>query len=274
MEEARWLTCTDPAAMLRFLRNVGVMCYECGNTRTDPTTGGPCLYCSSDWQRERVSLRKIRLFACACCRAIWPLITGDPGRQAVVVAERFADGQATLDDLRKVRLASTSPVATAAADDQAWVAGERTAAAAIEWQASGDAVVHQAVEEAVRNAVARGLGGAARREVRRRAEVQARRELQKACVQNRQRQCDLLRDLFGNLFRPVSLPSALLRWEDGTLVKLALGIYADRRFLDLPILADALEEAGCQESALLAHCRSGGEHARGCWAVDSLLNKA
>jgi hypothetical protein len=44
-------------------------------------------------------------------------------------------------------------------------------------------------------------------------------------------------------------------------------------FADLPILADALEDAGCTEAAVLAHCRGGGEHVRGCWAVDLLTGR-
>jgi len=48
-------------------------------------------------------------------------------------------------------------------------------------------------------------------------------------------------------------------------------IYDDRAFDRLPILADALEEAGCEDQDILGHCRSGGEHVRGCWVVDGLL---
>ena len=62
-------------------------------------------------------------------------------------------------------------------------------------------------------------------------------------------------------------------WNDGTVRKLAQAIYDDRRFADLPILADALEEAGCADAAILAHCRGGGEYVRGCWVVDLLLGK-
>jgi hypothetical protein len=54
---------------------------------------------------------------------------------------------------------------------------------------------------------------------------------------------------------------------------LAAAIHEERRFGDPPILADALEDAGCAEPDLLAHCRSGGEHARGCWVVDLLTGR-
>jgi hypothetical protein len=83
----------------------------------------------------------------------------------------------------------------------------------------------------------------------------------------------LLRCVAGNPFRPVALDSAWLHWDGGTVRKIAQGIYDDRAFDRLPVLADALEETGCADRDLLDHCRSGGEHVRGCWAVDLLLGK-
>jgi hypothetical protein len=64
-----------------------------------------------------------------------------------------------------------------------------------------------------------------------------------------------------------------LAWNDGTVVKLTQSIYECPRFDDLPILADALEEAGCDNADILAHLRGPGPHVRGCWVVDLLLNK-
>jgi hypothetical protein len=87
-------------------------------------------------------------------------------------------------------------------------------------------------------------------------------------------QADLLRCIFGPLpFRPVVIDPSWLTWNGGTIPKLAEAIYDERRFGDLPILADALEEAGCTDADTLAHCRSGGEHVRGCWVVDLLLGR-
>jgi hypothetical protein len=88
------------------------------------------------------------------------------------------------------------------------------------------------------------------------------------------RQSTLLRCIFGNPFRPAALDPAWLRRNDGTAAKLAQAVYEERRFADLPILADALEEAGCTDAAILAHCREPGDHVRGCWVVDLLLGKA
>jgi hypothetical protein len=79
-----------------------------------------------------------------------------------------------------------------------------------------------------------------------------------------------LRDTFGNPFRPVTLDPA---WLTSTVLQLATGIYADRAFDRLPILADALQDAGCESADILAHCRGPGPHVRGCWVVDRVLGK-
>jgi hypothetical protein len=87
-------------------------------------------------------------------------------------------------------------------------------------------------------------------------------------------QVALLRDLFGNPFRPASIDPSWLTWNGGTVPRMAKAIYNDRRFGDLPILADALEEAGCTDAGILTHCRSEGPHVRGCWVVDLILGKS
>jgi hypothetical protein len=83
-------------------------------------------------------------------------------------------------------------------------------------------------------------------------------------------QCQLFRDIFGNPFRPVDLDR---HWKTATVVAVAQSIYDDRAFDRLPILADALEDAGCDNLDILQHCHSGGEHVRGCWVVDLILGK-
>jgi len=94
-------------------------------------------------------------------------------------------------------------------------------------------------------------------------------------------QADLLRDLFGNPFRPSPrLPAAILVWNDGTIRRLAEGIYEERQMprgtLDtarLAVLADALLDAGCDNEDLIQHCRDAGSHVRGCWPLDLILGK-
>ena len=86
-------------------------------------------------------------------------------------------------------------------------------------------------------------------------------------------QTQLLKDIFGNPFRLVALDPAWLAWNDGTVPNMAQAIYDEWAFDRLPLLADALEDAGCAEAEILGHCRGPGPHVRGCWAVDLLLGK-
>jgi hypothetical protein len=90
-------------------------------------------------------------------------------------------------------------------------------------------------------------------------------------VPDREEWAALLRDICGNPFRPVTLDPA---WTTPTVVQLARSLYEERRFQDLPVLADALEEAGCQDQSILEHLRSTGPHVRGCWPLDLILGRA
>jgi hypothetical protein len=83
-------------------------------------------------------------------------------------------------------------------------------------------------------------------------------------------QCNLIRDIFGNPFHPITLDPS---WLTSTVQALASGIYEERAFDRMPILADALQDAGCDNEDILNHCRQPGEHCRGCWVVDLLLGK-
>jgi hypothetical protein len=91
--------------------------------------------------------------------------------------------------------------------------------------------------------------------------------------EERRAQSNTLRCLFGNPFHVTEIQKSWLIWHDDTIPKIAETIYGNRAFAELPILADALEEAGCDNADILEHCRSGGEHVRGCWVVDLLLGK-
>jgi hypothetical protein len=78
----------------------------------------------------------------------------------------------------------------------------------------------------------------------------------------------LLRDIFGNPFRPAAIQAA---WRTGPATSLARGMYDSGDYSPMPILADVLEESGCDSGEVLRHCRSSGQHFRGCWVLDSLL---
>jgi hypothetical protein len=91
-----------------------------------------------------------------------------------------------------------------------------------------------------------------------------------AAVGENAAQCRLLRDIFGNPFRPVTLDPS---WLTPTVTALARHMYEGRDFSAMPILADALQDAGCDNADILGHCRGPGLHVRGCWVVDLVLGK-
>jgi hypothetical protein len=85
-------------------------------------------------------------------------------------------------------------------------------------------------------------------------------------------QADLVRDLFGNPYQPVKIDTS---WRTDTALSLARTMYENRDFSAMPILADALQDAGCDSEDILNHCRdSNATHVRGCWVVDLVLGKA
>jgi hypothetical protein len=94
-----------------------------------------------------------------------------------------------------------------------------------------------------------------------------------AWAAERSEQAALMRDLVGHLFYGAAADSAWLTAYGGTVAMLAQAIYDERAFDRLPILADILEEAGCTDPYILAHCRGPGPHVRGCWVVDLLSGK-
>jgi hypothetical protein len=200
----------------------------------------------------KASDRKLRLFAAACCRRIWPIMPDEAARNAVEVAERLAEGLATNAVRRAAALAAAAieggrggPASFAVAS-RAFLAADRASANAAHLFA---ALSRLHLRGGVNDTNYQALFT---------------QELDKERVP----QAAILRCIFGNPFRPIH-PSLL----GETVAKLARTIYDDRAFNRLPILADALEEAGCTNPDILQHCRTQGEHVRGCWVVDLVLGK-
>jgi hypothetical protein len=189
--------------------------------------------------RRTASPRKARLFGVACGYRVWQYLADPRERPAVEVAERFADGQATVAELQAARNARPPGMG-----DDEWSRGY---------------LFHHLTAEDVREVFTLWRIGV--------------RIGQKAGLGWRTQVIaigDLVRCIFGSPFRPVNADPA---WLTSTVVALAAGIYAERAFDRLPILADALQDAGCNSADVLAHCRGTGPHVRGCWVVDSLLGK-
>jgi hypothetical protein len=239
MTEAEWLACCDPELMVQFVSG-------------------------------RTSERKLWLFATACCRRIWDELTDQRSRDAVEFAERYVDTGRTdeqlrlsmsvhdLDDPNGEQLSALQGAAEQALFD---AEDENESAAEAAYMAIGGPYL-DAVSCAADVAAERAAGldfQSPKWQAARRAEMQE--------------QCRLLRDILGGPFHPVTVSPAWLAWNDGTVAKLAAAVYDERAFDRLPILAHALEEAGCDEQAILDHLRGPGPHVLGCWALDLVLEK-
>jgi hypothetical protein len=193
--------------------------------------------------RGRLSPRQARLAACALVRRLPPATRGSSG-EAIELAERFADRKATAHELANARFGGRFQPGHAA-----W---------AVCWSPAEDP--WPMLERALAW-VTGFLGGSAQladfRHATDRGEEKA--------------QADLLREVAGDPSRPVVIDPAWTAWNDGTVARLARSIYEERAFEQMPILGDALEEAGCADGAVLEHCRAAGGHVRGCWVLDRVL---
>lgn len=197
--------------------------------------------------RQRKFERPLRLFACACCRLVWNLLPEGAYRRAVEVAEAHAEGRATRPALKRAhKLARELDERLAALDDDETLAGEIDAAAATLNASDPDQIGKRALTAA--NNCAYVLGEEAHSILF----------------------ADLLREIIGKPFRRVVIAPTWLTWNEGLVRHLATTIHAEQAFDRLPILGDALEDAGCADPDLLSHLRLAEPHARGCWALTAL----
>jgi len=216
------------------------------------------------WLGPKADGRSLRLFCCACCRLIWPIIPIGASRKAVETSERFADGLVSAAVLRAAEAAARSvPSWGAGGWLAAWAAAEAAGldvGAAAEW-------VPRWAAEAVGEAVARAaLASDDAMPVHETASA--------AWRQQRQLQCGLLRDIFVNPMRPVvPIDPRCLWWKNGAVVQAAQASYDRGGCEELSYLANLLEQAGCDDEDILAHCRDASGHVRGCWVLDLLLGR-
>jgi hypothetical protein len=228
--EAEWLACGDPEAMLRLIKQRRTM-------------------------RRQTKQRKQRLFSVACCRRIWPLIANVEGRRCVEVAERFADNQATNEELGAAEAKANAIWREDAAD------GARFACLRL----CGKEVDGLFVSTMTLSAVFKRHQSETNKPF---DPLDAHRR--GACPSEEHEQCSLIRDIFGNPFRKVTVDPT---WFTSTVLALAAQMYDSRDFTPMPILADALQDASCDSADILEHCRGDGPHVRGCWVVDLVLCK-
>lgn len=214
-----------------------------------------------DWLKEtdRAAPRKLRLYACVWGRLMWEAYGHKTHKRVVELAEDYADGLITSEELSAaVEIAVEYREAYETTEDQASVCPGRVAFATADADAASaawDAYYHGSdVYEYLRYAPIPDLPDGA--SVR------------------------MLREIVGNPFRPSTVDPAWLTYHDGAVAKLARSAYDERNLpygtLDLErlaVLADALEEAGCADRAVLDHLRDKTDHYRGCWVVDLILEQ-
>ena len=198
------------------------------------------------WQRGQ-RRRKLRLLACAAFGQARHLLRPDYGVRAIELAERYADGAVEAAELRQLNQA---------------IRAARLKADTPQWAAEGSIWTLLTPNDltAAELALDQAIWGLEREA------APAKPNLFRKSL--RQAQTPLIRDIFGNPFRTVVFDS---RWRTADVTGLARAIYEDRAFDRLPLLADALMDAGCADEQVLGHCRSDGPHVRGCWVVDREL---
>jgi hypothetical protein len=241
MTEADWLGCSDPEAMLRFLR-------------TQMTF------------RTRAARRKLRLHACACCRRIWDLLGDERSRRAIEVSEAYEEFTASAAQLKEAEEAAL--VAVHAVGRREDLEVQRIAATAA-YLASGAQISQMwGAGMALRYALMARVGAAGKL-----GGLAAQQTQEQECRQH----AVILRCIFGDLFRHARFDPT---WRTSDAVALARMVYEERLMpsgeLDrgrLAILDDALEDAGCADAEVLSHCRDTGPHVRGCWVVDLVLDR-
>jgi hypothetical protein len=190
-----------------------------------------------DYHRMKRAPRRFRLLAAACARLILPNVFPAQLGSAIDVAERYADGTADRAEFLAARR-----VVRAVNRQQI---DEFTPARRILMWLADDSLEAQSMAITMTRELS-GPGGVAA-------------------------ECNLSRCAFGNPYRAVAFDPT---WRTEAVVGLATGVAADRAFDRLPVLADALEDAGCADPDVLAHARGPGPHALCCWVVDGLLGKS
>jgi hypothetical protein len=199
-----------------------------------------------EFLQGKVSDRKLRLFACAICRQLSSLVVLDEYGTGFDAAESLVDGGRKRAAMKRCRQALDRRMVELVSDE-----GRRR-----EWTAVY--LGHLAICENDYRNFARYL-----------SEVRSswRGDPFKTELWNSHL---IAQDIFGNPFRPVPIDPT---WLTSDVVTLTHGIYDEKAFDRLPILADALQDAGCDNEAVLNHCRGDGPHVRGCWVVDLVLGK-
>jgi hypothetical protein len=207
--------------------------------------------------RRDATDRKIRLLCLACCYRLSDVFRVSELNHALKVADQLIEGESTPTERKAARRAASAVVSMQPLACAAWAVQrllkKKTVCLADDILPSlADARRQETCLQAVQAGVP--VGGAA----------------DHVWFAEQRAQCDIIRDIFGNPFRPITFDPS---WLSTNVVSLARQMYDSRDFSAMPILADALQDAGCDNADVLNHCQQPGEHVRGCWLVDALLAK-
>jgi hypothetical protein len=206
-----------------------------------------------NWLRNRGSDRRFFLAAAGWVRQVERHLSGEEHRALLPLVESFADGGTGESELnRKCFYAN--------------LLHEERVVGLMREGTSPEAARRQLAADAAAVLAATPPNGWM-------AAINALKEAGRVGKQSLRRvqQMVLLRDIFGNPLRPVAFDPS---WRTSAAVGIAQTMYESRDFAAMPILADALEDAGCDSADVLTHCRGDGPHVRGCWVVDLVLGKA
>jgi hypothetical protein len=206
--------------------------------------------------------RALRRFAVAACRRVEPFVAHPAVTAAIALAEEAADDDVSADRREAAERAARDVWGEFRRPNSA-----RSAAGAAARAVGDDEDYALAVADWVRGAAASKAAEAAPKRTRAAAKDAIRAE---AGAAELLALAGLLRDIIGNPFRPVSFD---LAWRTSTAVAFAAQMYDSRDFTPMPVLADALQDVGCENADVLGHCRGSGPHVRGCWVVDALLGR-
>jgi hypothetical protein len=208
---------------------------------------------------DKGSKRKLRLLAVACCRRIAHLVTDVRYHAVVAEVEGFMEGTLSRERLEAVQAECRSeprPIGS-------WLDPQYLAAYVLKHLPYAclhdDPVAHLLDFFSFIQMASAGAQAPVNSEA-----------WQAASGAEEKAECELLRDIFGNPYRPVTFSRS---WRTNTAVTLTRQMYDSREFSAMPILADALQDAGCDSADILDHCRGPGPHVRGCWVVDLVLAK-
>jgi hypothetical protein len=196
-------------------------------------------------QMKVLTSRKSLLFSCGCYRLIWDRISLAAIREAVEMVEERADRKVTWEDVSRLRYRYPR---------------DNPARATVNWYLSLS-ISSLLTAKVIPTHVAWQA----------RVALDPQHNEHRAKWEHYKPQADLVREIIGNPYRPVTFDKA---WRTAAVTSIAQASYESRDFSAMPILADALQDTGCDSEDVLSHCRDAGRiHVRGCWVVDLVLGK-